>query len=66
MTDEIKGAASIVYNIELRDLFAGFAVQGIISVNPQPQIGESWLDVLEKTVKASYIVADAMLEARKK
>lgn len=44
--------------MSLRDYFAAKAMQGLVSVVD----GEGWI---ENSVTAAYMIADAMLEARK-
>ena len=56
---EPKGAAQLVYNLELRDLFAGFALSGLLSSAAST---DEWYD-LETT---AYRFADGMLAARGK
>ena len=54
---QVKGAAKVVMQIELRDLFAAFAMQAII--------GNRCWDCTHSPSDA-YVVADAMLAARER
>jgi len=55
---EVRGAAKLIYGIELRDLFAGFALSAALYSFPE--------DSPERTAKLAYEYADAMLKARQK
>ena len=56
---EVQGAAKIIYNLELRDLFAMSAFQALLSRSDKRGSAEEYAEI-------AYRGADAMLEAREK
>lgn len=66
MSDEkkesVKGLGTLIYSIELRDIFAGQALMALERVNPG-----CWEDLsMLEQARTCYQMADAMLEARKR
>lgn len=46
---------------EMRDVFAGLAMQGLLAANPEL---DDDTDVISLIAKTSYKIADAMVQAR--
>ena len=52
------------HGMDLRDYFAAKAMEGLLAANPTHDMDDSL--VADALANASYFIADAMMEARKK